>query len=79
MAWLSMVFQLVKSFPAIVGALIELKKMWDQYLENEQKANAMKALEEAINVARTKKDTTQLTALVNDILAGKSVTPPSNS
>lgn len=68
MGWLQAFYFLVKSAPQILEALGELKKMWDSYLDHEQKQEAMRMFGDAINVARLQKDTTKLTDLVNRII-----------
>ena len=69
--WLSGIYFLIKSSPQIFAALIELKKMWDDYLLHEQKQEAMQLLGEALNAARTERDTTKLAALVNNIISSR--------
>lgn len=63
---------LIKSLPVIFSTMLELKAMFDQYLDSEKRAEAMKLLGDSISEARTTKDTTKLTALVNNILSGNS-------
>lgn len=72
-AWLSLIVTLAKSTPEILGVLLEIKKMYDQYIEDGQHAQAMQKFTEALSVARTTKDTTQLTALVNNIVTGQPI------
>ena len=64
-------FGLITSLPQVLAVLLELKTMWETYLDEDRRKEAMGLLGDALNAATTQKDTTQLTALVNNIIANK--------
>jgi hypothetical protein len=68
---MSSIVGLMKSLPAILSLLLELKKLWDEYLNNEQKKDHLVKLEAAFKDARLTKDTTALTTLVNSIVTAQ--------
>jgi hypothetical protein len=70
LAWLATIYQLLKAFPELVGAVVEIKKMWDQYITDDKRKAAMQQLTEGLRLARINKDTTQVTNLINGIIAG---------
>lgn len=70
LAWLSTLYAFLKAFPEIIGAVLEIKKMYDQYVSDDKRKAAMVQLTEGLKDARLTKDTTKVTALINGILAG---------
>ncbi len=70
MAWLAAFYSLVKAFPEIISVVLEIKKMWDAYIDQDKRKDAMVQLTEGLKNARINKDTTQLTALINSIISG---------
>ena len=72
---LSVLWSLITNFPTLVSVLIALEKEWETYKDEEDRAQKVTALKEAIANAKATKDTTQLTALVNSIITGQSPPP----
>lgn len=68
-AWIAAIFYLLKSAPEFLSLIMELKKLWDDHVDDDQRQLAVKKFGEAFKNARETKDTTQLTGLVNSILA----------
>lgn len=68
--WLATFVALLKSLPEIMGALTELKKLWDENIAQGKRRDVMADLEEGIRIARVEKDTTKLNELLNSVLAG---------
>ncbi len=64
-------FSLIKSIPAMISLMLEIMRIIKQFVAEEQRRENLVKLEGAFSVARTSKDTTQLTALVNSIIASK--------
>lgn len=66
-------WQILEEAPELLGVLLSLKKMWEQYQDQDAKNKALVKMEGALDVARSTKDTSQLTALVNSILVNGGV------
>lgn len=71
MQWLSAFYFLIKSAPQILEALVELKKLWDTYLDHDKKQEAMQMFGDSLNIARIRRDTGPLLDLVNNIIERK--------
>jgi len=62
--------EFLKSLPAIIGALIELKKMWDECIQTNERREKIKELSEGLREAREKKDTSRVENLLRNITTG---------
>ncbi len=57
------VLAFLKSVPAIIGFLVELKKLWDQEYQTYERKKKMQEATDAIKKARTTGDTSDIEAL----------------
>lgn len=69
---LGILWKLFTNLPVLVSIIIELDREFKSYQSESDKAQKVKALKDAIAQAKATKDTTQLKALVNNILTGES-------
>jgi hypothetical protein len=72
MALLVYVVEIFKSLPAILTALLAIKKLWDEFLTVDERRQAMLDFAEAMNVARTTKDPSKVAAVLTRITGGTS-------
>lgn len=71
-------FELVKSLPAILSALLALKQIWEQFLDVNERRDAMLKFTEALNHARDTRDPSKVADVLNSITGGPGggVQPP---
>jgi hypothetical protein len=67
------IFSLIEQTPEILAALYEIYHMWNNFLDKDQKDKVQTALQGALDDAKATKDTTKLTALVNNIIVNGGV------
>ena len=56
--------------PAILSALLALKKLWDECLDVNERRDTMNKFTEALNDARTTKDPSKVVFVLNSITGG---------
>lgn len=56
--------EFIKSLPAILAFLMELKKFWDQEYDLYERKKKMKEMTDAVNKARTTGDTSDIESLL---------------
>lgn len=61
--------ELLKSLPAIISALLEFKKIWEHYVDESDRKAKMVQLTGAMKNARETNDTTNLEAVLRDIVS----------
>jgi hypothetical protein len=72
----SVIWSLFTNFPTLVGVIVALEKEWETYKDDEDRAQKVQALKDAITKAKASGDTSALTTLVNGIITGQ--LPPSS-
>lgn len=70
---LGVIWKLFTNLPMLISIIIELDREWQSYELESQKAQKVQALKDAITQAKASRDTTQLKALVNNIVAGQHI------